>query len=1030
MRAGVRLNCRFSCIRPRADASLSMTKGSHMFETLAQRSAPLAFLLSAGVSGAAVRPALMIGKQPLRFEETNPHSYVARGPGYSLWLRANSSTLLLTSEKQHRSATIRTRFLGSDRRASLQSEGPLEIVTNYLIGNQPAQWRTHVPNWERVRSKGLYPGVDLLFYGHDGQIEYDLIVAPGAGTDRITLEVEGTSALLIEEDGSLALETAAGTARWKKPVIYEMRANTQTPVNGRFVLRGQNRVGFQIDRRDPQAALVIDPTLSYASYFGGSGNESAVVGLDAAGNFYLAGYTTTQTLPVTAGTFQPAYGGETSSVMTGDAFLAKFNSSGKLQFLTYFGGSGDDVATAVAVDATGNAYLTGYTNSTNFPVTASAVQKSFAGFGGNQFFRGGDAFVAKFSSSGSLLYSTYLGGTSDDQGLGIAIDSSGNAYVVGTTLSRDFPISANAFQKSWAGDGGEPTYPQYSAVLYISGDVFVAKLNPTGSQLIFSTYLGGSDDDFAARIAVDAGGNVYVAGYTLSGNFPVTSKAFQRSYQGTDPNNVFFNTGDGFVSKLNPSGSALIYSTFLGGTGDDAINALAVDSSGVAHVAGTTTSLNFPVTSNAFQRGSHGPYNLPLLIDFLIGDAFYARISADGSSLSYSTYFGGSGQDAAMGLAVDALGNAHIGGTTASPDFPVTSNAAQKTYGGGGGMYMDSAEDEGDGFLTVFDSSGALAYSSYIGGSQDEILFGLAIDNSGNTYVTGATVSTDFPVTPTAQQPVFGGRAHGGIRGDVFIARFSGFATSSCALSALPAITSVNSAGDYGGFSTFASGSWLEVHGSNLAVDTRLWAGGDFQGSAAPTVLDGTHVSINGIPAFVEYISGQQVNVQAPADSATGPIQITVSTCAGTSAPASLQKAAVAPGMLAPASFNVGGKQYLVALYSDGVTFVGNVGLISGVPFRPAKPGDSITAYGIGFGPVTPPIAPGVIASGQTSIPGIQINFGNQPATLSYAGLAPGVVGLYQFNMTVPSVPDGDNQINVRVGGIAVPQTLYLTVQQ
>jgi uncharacterized protein (TIGR03437 family) len=259
-----------------------------------------------------------------------------------------------------------------------------------------------------------------------------------------------------------------------------------------------------------------------------------------------------------------------------------------------------------------------------------------------------------------------------------------------------------------------------------------------------------------------------------------------------------------------------------------------------------------------------------------------------------------------------------------------------------------------------------------------------------------------------------------------------------CTISAPPLIASVRSLTDFGGLSNFAPGSWLEVKGSNLAVDTRLWGGSDFLGSNAPTSLDGSSVSIDGNAAFVEYISGGQINVQAPADSATGPVKIAVTTCAGASAPIIVQEAPLAPGMLAPASFFVTGnppelvanKQYMVALFQDGVTYVGNSGLIPGVPFQPAKPGDSITAYGIGFGGVTPAIAPGVVAGQQNSIPNLTISFGSTPATLTYAGLAPGNIGLYQFDITVPEVADGDSQINISVGGVQVQQKLYVTVEQ
>jgi uncharacterized protein (TIGR03437 family) len=259
-----------------------------------------------------------------------------------------------------------------------------------------------------------------------------------------------------------------------------------------------------------------------------------------------------------------------------------------------------------------------------------------------------------------------------------------------------------------------------------------------------------------------------------------------------------------------------------------------------------------------------------------------------------------------------------------------------------------------------------------------------------------------------------------------------------CTLTAPPSVTSLKSARDFGGFASFAPGSWLEVKGSNLAVDTRLWTGNDFQGVNAPTNLDGSSVSIDGHAGFVDYISGGQVNVQAPADSNTGPVKITVTTCAGTSEPFTVQEAPIVPGMLAPASFylpgnppeEVVGKQYMVALFGDGVTFVGNVGLIPGVSFQPAKPGDSITAYGIGFGAVTPAIAPGTVASQSNVIPNLSISFGQTPAVVTYAGLAPNAVGLYQFNITVPQVAPGDYALNISVRSRLVLQSLYLTVGQ
>lgn len=245
-----------------------------------------------------------------------------------------------------------------------------------------------------------------------------------------------------------------------------------------------------------------------------------------------------------------------------------------------------------------------------------------------------------------------------------------------------------------------------------------------------------------------------------------------------------------------------------------------------------------------------------------------------------------------------------------------------------------------------------------------------------------------------------------------------------------PVIASVNSAGDFGGSITFAPGSWLEIKGRNLAPNTRQWAGGDFNGSNAPTSLDGVAVSVGGNGAFVAYISPTQINVQAPAGTATSNVPIMVTTGACSSAGFTGTEAATAPGLLAPSSFSVGGKQYLVALFQDGFTFVGNANLIPSVPFRPAAPGDIITAYGIGFGSVTPSISPGVVAGAANALPNLSISFGSTPATILYGGLAPGTVGEYQFTFTVPSVPNGDYPVAFQLGSTKVSQTVYLTVQQ
>ncbi len=373
------------------------------------------------------------------------------------------------------------------------------------------------------------------------------------------------------------------------------------------------------------------------------------------------------------------------------------------------------------MDSSGDAYVTGYTQSSNFPTTAGALQTTF---GGGLV----DAFVSKLNSSGSaLLYSTYLGGSSDAVGQGIAVDSSGNAYVTGYTQSSNFPTTAGALQTTFGG----------------LADAFVSKLNSSGSALVYSTYLGGGSTDFGFGIAVDSSGGAYVTGYTQSSNFPATAGALQTTFGGV------FGGGpiDAFVSKLNSSGSALVYSTYLGGSSGDSGQGIAVDSSGDAYVTGYTQSSNFPTTAGAFQTSFGG-----------VPDAFVSKLNSSGSALVYSTYLGGSSFDSGQGIAVDSSGDAYVTGYTSSSNFPATAGALQTTFGGGA-----------DAFVSKLNSGGsALVYSTYLGGSSFDFGFGIAVDSSGNAYVTGYTCSSNFPTTAGALQTTFG--VGGAI--DAFVAKF------------------------------------------------------------------------------------------------------------------------------------------------------------------------------------------------------------------------------------------------------------------
>jgi hypothetical protein len=480
-----------------------------------------------------------------------------------------------------------------------------------------------------------------------------------------------------------------------------------TPVEGRFaLLRDGHGFAFRLGQYDKSQPLIIDPSLSFSTYLGGSAVDiGQSIAVDSSGNVYVTGYTYSSDFP-TVSAYDTTLGG------TIDAFVTKFNAAGSaLTFSTYLGGSSDDVGKAIAVDSSGSVYVTGYTYSSDFP-TASAYDTTLGGTI--------DAFVTKFNATGSALtFSTYLGGSSNDYGYGIAVDSSGNVYVTGYTESSDFP-TASAYDTTLGG----------------TQDAFITKFNSSGSTLTFSTYLGGASNDYGYGIAIDSSGNIYMTGYTYSSDFP-TINAYDTTCGGCTGN------PDVFVTKFNSSGSALTFSTYLGGSSSEQGNSIAVDSAGNIYVTGWTSSSDFPTVS-AYDSTLGGTQ-----------DAFITKFNSSGSALTFSTYLGGSGNnDQGNSIAVDSSSNVYVTGYTLSSDFP-TASAYDSTMGG-----------SQDAFVTKFNSAGsALTFSTYLGGSASDSASGIAVDSSGNVYVTGYTLSSDFP-TASAYDSTLGGTQ------DAFVTKF------------------------------------------------------------------------------------------------------------------------------------------------------------------------------------------------------------------------------------------------------------------
>ncbi len=566
--------------------------------------------------------------------------------------------------------------------------------SNYLMGNDPSKWRIDVPNYDRVNYESVYPGVDLVYYGHQGELESDFIVAAGADAGAIRLRIDGAKRVRINREGDLELRIDGGEVVLGKPVVYQnSEGETERHiVAGRYTVKGKCEVGFEVGSYDKKEPLTIDPVLRYSTYLGGNIYDAGSgIAVDAAGNAYVTGYTYSTNFPTTD-PYQVNLAGSQ------DVFVTKLNAAGNaLVYSTYLGGSGGDQGYGIAVDAAGDAYVTGSTSSNNFPTVGIHLHSRFgielppfqATYGGG----GSDAFVTVLTAEGNaLVYSTYLGGSGVDWANGIAVDEAGSAYVTGVTSSSNFPTK-NPFQGTFGGG---------------TFDAFVTKLAAAGNSLVYSTYLGGSGIDFGAGIAVDALGNAYLTGSTSSTNFPAVN-SFQPTSGGGE---------DAFVTKLDSAGTALVYSTYLGGSDDDSGAGIAVDATGNAYVTGLTNSINFPTLHPA--QTAFGGYQ----------DAFVTKLNALGNALVYSTYLGGSDGDRGAAIAVDAAGNAYVTGETTSVDFP-TANAFQSSLGGSYDAFVTKVNAAGD----------ALIYSTYLGGNGDDLGSGIAVDPVGHAYITGSTAA-------------------------------------------------------------------------------------------------------------------------------------------------------------------------------------------------------------------------------------------------------------------------------------------------
>jgi hypothetical protein len=640
---------------------------------------------------------------PLAFEENRGQTspavrYVARTPGYQLFLTDREATVVFGSGGGRRAVALRP---AGARVTRATGERELPGRAHYLVGPS-SKWRRNVPTFGAVRYPGLYDGIDLVFYGSGREIEHDYVVAPHADPGVIEFEISGAEAVRPTPEGDLVIGDRIGgidELRLRAPRVYQDVDGRRVTVASSYVVRPSGRVGIRLGAYDRGRTLVIDPVIAYSTYLGGSEAEIAFsIAVDDQGHAYVAGLADSLDFPVTPGALDSTGDGPYN-----EAFVAKLSPDGsRLIFATYLGGSKGEIAHGVDVDAAGNVYVAGTTMSGDFPVKR-AVQWTFRGTD--------DAFLTKLDPSGSsIVYSTFLGGSDTDIALEVAVQrATGEAWVGGRAASSNFRTTTNAFRRTGAYDS------------------FVARFTSLGA-LVYSTYVGASYGG-VEDLAIDAQGNAYLTGSAMS--LPVTPGAYQTVCDGCS-----LNRADAFVAKMNPEGTALVYATFLGGSALDRGLGITVDADGEAYVVGMTESTNgstkpFPTTPGVFQPTGGV-------------DAFVTKLNATGSALVYSSYLGGAGRDQAMSVAVDAAEAAYVTGSTQSSDFPLVAptQATLAVYG------------SHDAFLTVVSPTGSsLLFSTFLGGYSRDEGHHVVLDAAGSAaYVTGQTSSFDFPTTAGAFQ--------------------------------------------------------------------------------------------------------------------------------------------------------------------------------------------------------------------------------------------------------------------------------------
>ena len=680
---------------------------------------------------------------PARFESNRGQSpeavkFLARGEGQSIFLTKSGAVFHLAGSGTP--AAVELQFEGSTN-AELEGDTQLPGIANYFRGDKPEGWITNIPTYSRVRYKNLYPGIDVVFYTAGGHVEFDWVIAPHGDPSKIQFSLKGAAVPVLNDAGDLLVETSAGSFSMLAPILWQEGRR----VGGSYTMKN-GKAGIATGGYNRALPLVVDPVIAYHARFGtrpnagvpvaqvsllqGLNRGGAAVKVDGQGNAYVCGSTLIADFPVTPGVVQPVFGGESGpSFSQNDVFITKLSPDGKtILFSTYLGGAAEDVCLSMALDGAGNAFVTGYSMSSNFPTTSGAFQTK----GANGTLSRG--FVTKLSPNGNtLLYSTVLSTDAQVESSSIAVDPAGNAYVAGVTFSPTFPTTPGAFS------GSNP-------MANFTFRAYVLKLNPSGSDLVFGSNLGLASSsigqavprDTTVSVAIDSSTNVYIGGTTnpaqpnFSAPYPTTDGAFQTKVSGNS---------DGFISKLSPDGSRLIYSTLLGGQGLDGVDSIAVDPQGQVVVIGHTDSTDFPATTSALWPAPNPEF--PAARTRYPSYGMAAKINATGTALLYSTYIGGGGSIVLSSVALDSQNNILIAGSQDAPTFPITPDAFQHCIG--------NSNNWSNAILMKLSPGGEkLLFASYLGGNVRDQGLAMTVDRSNAVYITGMTDSVDFLPTPGA----------------------------------------------------------------------------------------------------------------------------------------------------------------------------------------------------------------------------------------------------------------------------------------